>query len=155
MRFFAVVSALSLVACAPSPQPPAPESARIVIRLLLPMDQAYYRTANAFLAEGLNIGYASPGGGELATAPLPIGAVKSRVSEPIMEPYSRKIIYHARVLVQGDTATVILSGGVRAEMFGAVAPPEAPLHSQMTGTLHDAWHRIERVAARLRGEEPQ
>src|SRR5713226_6462290 len=150
MRFLASLSILILAACAHITKPPPPESARIQVRLPLPKDQAYDRTVNSFLAEGLKI--ASAGGGALMSVPLSIGASRLRVSEPILEPYSRKIIYRAIVLAQGDTATVVLSGGVRNATFAAIEPKEEPLHSQMKGILHDAWHRLERVAARLRGE---
>jgi hypothetical protein len=154
MRFRFPLSILALAACAPIAKAPTPESTRIEIRLPLPKDQAYDRTFHSFVAEGLNIDYASAGGGTLVSVPLSIDAVRSGVSEPILEPYSRKIIYRALVLAQGDTATVVLSGTVRDATFGAMQKEE-PLHSQMKGILHDAWHRLERVAARLRGQAPQ
>ena len=91
----------------------------------------------------------------MISVPLSLGAVKSRVSEPILEPYARKITYRADVLAQGDTTIVVLSGSIRDATFGAAEPREEPLKSQMRGALHDAWHRLERIAARLRGEPPQ
>jgi hypothetical protein len=154
-RALSLLSVPLLAACAPLPKPPPPESTRIELRLPLPKDQAYERTYVAFLAERLNIASGSRSSGALISVPLALGAVKSRVSEPILEPYSRKITYRADVLAQGDTSLVVLSGTIRDATFGASDPREELLDSQMRGALHDAWHRLERIAARLRGEPPQ
>jgi hypothetical protein len=158
MRFIvSVVSILILVACGQtqSAPPPTPESARIEIRLPLRMDQAYDRMYRSFREEGLNIASASASIGTLTTVPLPVGASGTRVSDPILEPFSRKITYRGGVLEQKDTtAIVVLWGTVRLANFGGPESKEEPLHSQMKGTLHDAWHRLERVAARIRGEKP-
>ena len=153
MRFpTSLLSILVLAACGPSANPPTPESARIAITLPLRKDQAYNRMYRAFLEEGLNIASASATTGSLTTIPLPAGASGSRVSDPIMEPYSRKFTYRGRVLVQNDSTTIIvLSGTVRMANFGGPESKEEPLHSQMIGTLHDAWHRLEMIADHLRG----
>ncbi len=145
---------LILAACAQNPNPPTPESARIEIRLPLRKDQAYDRMFRSFIEVGLNIASASASTGSLTTVPLPVGASRSRVSDPIMEPYSRKITYRGVVLTQNDTTIVILSGSVRNANFGGPELKEEPLHSQMKGSLHDAWHRLEMIAERLRGETP-
>jgi len=166
MRFsISLVSILVLAACArsanpPTPEsartnPPTPESARIEITLPLRKDQAYDRMYRSFLEEGVNIASASASTGSLTTVPLPVGASGTRVSDPIMEPYSRKITYRGIVLVQNDSSTiVVLSGTVRDANFGGPESKEDPLHSRMKGTLHDAWHRLEIIAAHLRGETP-
>ena len=157
MRFpVSQLSILLLASCAQSANPPTPESARIEIRLPLRKDQAYDRLFRSFLAEGLNIASASASTGTLTTVPLPVGASGSRVSDPIMEPYSRKITYRGGVLAQSDTNTtiIVLWGTVRDANFGGPELKEEPLHSQMKGSLHEAWHRLERIAARLREETP-
>src|SRR4029077_19260457 len=130
MRFsISLVSILVLAACArsanpPTPEsartnPPTPESARIEITLPLRKDQAYDRMYRSFLEEGVNIASASASTGSLTTVPLPVGASGTRVSDPIMEPYSRKITYRGIVLVQNDSSTiVVLSGTVRDANFG-------------------------------------
>jgi hypothetical protein len=151
------LSILILAACAQSANPPTPESARIEIRLPLRKAQAYDRMFRAFREVGLNIASASASTGSLTTVPLPVGASGSRVSDPIMEPYSRKITYRGIVLAQNDTTdttTIILLGTVRNANFGGPESKEESLHSQMKGSLHDAWHRLEMIADRLRGETP-
>jgi hypothetical protein len=156
MRFpTSLLSILVLAACTQSANPPTPESARIEITLPLRKDQAYDRMYRSFLEEGLNIASASASTGSLTTVPLPVGASRSRVSDPIMEPHSRKITYRGIVLVQNDSSTiVVLSGTVRNANFGGPELKEEPLHSHMNGSLHDAWHRLEIIAAHLRGETP-
>ena len=155
MRFPAsLLSILILAACTQSARPPTPENARIEIRLSLHKDQAYDRMFRSFLEEGVNIASASASTGTLTTVPLPVGASRSRVSDPIMEPYSRKITYRGGVLAQNDTTIIVLWGTVSDANFGGPELKEELLHSQMKGGLHDAWLRLERIAARLRGETP-
>ena len=154
MRYLASLSIVILAGCALNAKPTTPENARIEIRLGLPKDQAYDRLVRSFLEEGLNIASASASTGTLTTVPLPVGASRSRVSDPIMEPYSRKITYRGAVCSQNDTTTIILSGTVHDSNFGGPELKEEPLHSQMKGRLHDAWHRLEMIAVRLRGETP-
>lgn len=152
-----ILSILILAACAQSAAPPpAPESTRIEIRLPLRKDQAYDRMYRYFLEEGLNIASASKNTGTLTTVPLPVGATRTRVSDPIMEPYSRKITYRGGVLAENDsTSLVVLWGTVRNANLGGPESKEEPLHSQMKGRLHEAWLRLERIAAHLRGDNPQ
>ena len=155
MRFpSSLLSILILAACAQSAPPPTPESARIEIRLPLRKDRAYDRMFRSFLEEGVNIASASASAGTLTTVPLPVGASGTRVSDPIMEPYSRKITYSGGVLAQNDTTIIVLWGTVSDANFGGPELKEEPLHNQMKGRLHDAWLRLERIAGRIRGETP-
>jgi hypothetical protein len=145
MRLIAVWGLTVIAACAHITRPPTPESARIEVKLPVSKSQAYDRTVQAFVAEGVNIAAGSAEGGTITSVPLPMGSSMG------------KSIYRAVIIARGDSATVVLSGGVRNEMFGAMfgtEPNEEPLHIQMKGILHDAWHRLERVAQRLRGETP-
>lgn len=157
MRFpLSLSSILILAACTQSANPPTPASASTHLDITLPLtkEKAYDRMYRSFIEEGLNIASASAAGGSLTTVPLPVGASYSRTSDPIMEPYSRKITYRGIVLAQHDTVTIILFGTVRNANFGGPETKEEPLHSQMRGALHEAWHRLERIAANLRGEAP-
>lgn len=71
--------------------------------------------------------------------------------------------YRATIISADSGSLVVLSGTIRnnngalfAQAMTGLKPDvsELPLHSAMKGDLGKGWQRLERIAARLRGERP-
>lgn len=146
MQSLSVGILLVVAACTSVSAPPSPESARIIIALPGTRAQAYDRTAAAFVAEGLNIAD---------------GSATNLSSVPIDVADQVPATYRAAFIGTDSGTDVVLSGSIKNENGALMAQamtglktdaPDFPLHSAMTGTLGAAWARLERIAARLRGD---
>lgn len=142
--------ALALTACTTIPEPPSPESARVVVELPgVSVAQARDRVVAAWLAEGLALSSAEPAAMLTTGLPMPGGSA----------------IYRASIVPGASGAVVTLTGGFRNTSGAALASSiaggafeaeEFPLHSAMEDSdFAAAWQRVVRVAGRLRsaGEE--
>jgi hypothetical protein len=126
-----------LAACSGISPPPTPESARIEVN----RTDARVPTLEAFIAEGLVIH--SSEGDVIQTMPVEIESQVFVIYRATVLP--TRVIFTGIVRnVQGEIVAEMISGAQNWE-------GEYPLHSAMKGDLGEAWKRLERVAARIRG----
>src|SRR6266566_1058385 len=125
--FAAIVAA---AACARITPPPSPETTHVDVVVAASLAQAYGRTVDAFLAEGLAAGPGSQPNGTLVSQPTTFGNV------------GNPLTYRALLVVMdSQTTRIVLSGTIRNGLGS-----EDPLHSQMTGWLAGAWQHIQHIA---------